>query len=211
MRWLLRLLEDTLPDGARFAFPDDGTQRVVHVLHGGVAAEGVALEAGTAWHGRNATLLAGAEGAALWRFEVARAGSSPIVTPMGRTVEKLSAPIEPPDAELLIRHDSVAIPAGGCVQPHTHAGPGIRCLVEGGIRIDTDGHSTSHAPGGAWFEPGPDPVFVQAAARPTRFLRVLVLPRRLLGAVSVRYLSDDDRNRTNGLICKSYVDAPIAL
>ena len=55
--------------------------------------------------------------------------------------EKLTAYLETmPKGELLMRGDSVAFPPGGCAYLHRHQGPGIRCLIEGGIRIDT------HAP-----------------------------------------------------------------
>ena len=57
----------------------------------------------------------------------------------------------------------------------------IKFTDEGGVRIDTHGASTSYGPGGAWFESGPEPVFAQGADRPTRFVRVMVLPRALLG------------------------------
>ena len=48
-----------------------------------------------------------------------------------------------------MRGDSVAFPPGGCAYLHRHQGPGIRCLIEGGIRIDTHERSTSFGPGGA--------------------------------------------------------------
>jgi len=35
---------------------------------------------------------------------------------------------------------------GGCAYRQHHQGPGIRCLLEGGIRIDTAGRSTSYGP-----------------------------------------------------------------
>ena len=93
---------------------------------------------------------------------------------------KLSATLETlPQGELLLRGDSVAFPPGGCAYLHRHQGPGIRCLIEGGIRIDTHGRSTSYGPGGAWYESGPEPVFAQAAVdRPSRFVRVMVLAAR---------------------------------
>ena len=57
--------------------------------------------------------------------------------------EKLSAElVTVPKGALLLRGDSVAFPPGGCAYLHRHQGPGIRCLLEGGIRIDTRGHST---------------------------------------------------------------------
>ena len=114
--------------------------------------------------------------------------------------------------QALIRCDSVAFPPGGCAFLHTHQGPGMRCLIEGGIRIDTGGRSTSHAPGGAWFEGGPEPVFAQAAAdRPSRFVRVMLLPARLLGRSSIGYVRDEDRAKPKSQQYKGYVDAPITL
>ena len=86
----------------------------------------------------------------------------------------------------------VAFPPGGCAYPHRHQGPGIRCLIEGGIRIDTAGRSTSYGPGGAWFESGPEPVFAQAGKRPSRFIRVMILPRALLGKSSLQLVDPAD-------------------
>ena len=92
---------------------------------------------------------------------------------------------------VLLRGDSVAFPPGGCAYLHRHQGPGIRCLVEGGIRIDTHGRSTSYGPGGAWFESGPDSVFAQGATdRATRFVRVMVLPRALIVKSSIQYVNE---------------------
>ncbi len=66
---------------------------------------------------------------------------------------------------------SGSAPPGGCAYLHRHQGPGIRCLVEGGIRIDTHGRSTSYGPGGAWYESGPELRKVIAITRnaPTDF------------------------------------------
>lgn len=212
MAWCMRLLEDTLPDGGRVELPDDRVQRVVHVVHGGIRADALVLHDGAVWHGKGGvTLLAGPQGAALWRFEVAPADVAAVSATSGRTLEKLSTPISLPEGDLLIRHDSVAFPPGGCAFLHTHQGPGIRCLLEGGIRIETAGHSVCHAPGSAWFESGPEPVFAQAADRPTRFLRVMVLPRRLLGQSSIHYVREEDRKKPKSQSYKGYVDAPISL
>src|SRR5262249_18008842 len=90
-------------------------------------------------------------------------------------------------------------------------GPGIRCLIEGGIRIDTRGHSASYGPGGAWYETGPDGVFAQAANRPTRFIRVMILPRALLGKSSIEYLNEEDKAKPKSQSYKIFVDMPIEL
>jgi hypothetical protein len=124
--------------------------------------------------------------------------------------EKLSARLEAlPKGELLLRGDSVAFPAGGCAYLHRHQGPGIRCLVEGGIRIDTHGRSTSYGPGGAWYESGPDAVFAQAADRPTRFVRAMILPRAYLGKSSVEYLREEDKAKPKSQSYKIFVDMPV--
>ncbi len=158
-------------------------------------------------------LAAAPSGATVWRFELAPAGA-PLVAfsrPSGSTTEKLTQRLKWPVADqILIRNDSVAFPPGGCAYLHTHQGPGIRCLIEGGIRIDTLGHSTSYGPGGAWFESGADPVFAQAAEdRRTRFIRVMVLPARLKGQSSIGYVNPEDREKPKSQSYKGYVDQPI--
>ena len=116
---------------------------------------------------------------------------------------------ELPKGELLLRGDSVAFPPGGCAYLHRHQGPGIHSLIDGGIRIDTQGHATSYGPGCAWFENGPEPVFAQAADRPTRFIRVMILPRSYLGKSSVAYLNEEDKAEPKTQTYKIYADVPI--
>ena len=97
------------------------------------------------------------------------------------------------EGQPLLRGDSVAFPPGGCAYLHRHQGPGIRCLLEGGIRIDTHGRSTSYGPGGAWYETGPDAVFAQAADRPTRFIRAMILPRPIWAKARLSILARKTR------------------
>ncbi len=211
MAWELRLLEDTLAAGATLSFPaPDVYNRICYVVHGSVSVGGQTFTDDSAWHGKGAaTLTAGPHGAALWRFELVHDGRA-VIPCEGRTLLKLTTPVTLAP-ELLMRCDSVAFPAGGCAFLHTHQGPGIRCLIEGGIRIDTDGHSTSYAPGAAWFEAGPEPVFAQAADRPSRFIRVMVLPAALLGKSSIAYVREEDRAKPKSQSYKGYVDALITL
>jgi hypothetical protein len=213
----LRLVEDNLHAGTSLELPDDPVNRVVFVAHGSIRIGDGELAADSAWHGRGrAKIAAGADGAALWRYELVAAGSTvtEAAPGSGRSRLKLAAPLVrwPVAGALLIRADSVAFPPGGCAYLHTHQGPGIRCLIEGGIRIDTDGHSTSYAPGGAWFEAGPIPVFAQAAAdRPSRFIRVMVLPAALQGKSSIAYVKAEDRDKPKSQSYKIYLDAPIVV
>jgi hypothetical protein len=127
------------------------------------------------------------------------------------THEKHTAFLETmPKGELLMRGDSVSFPPGGCAYLHRHQGPGIRCLIEGGLRVDTHNRSTSYGPGGAWYEGGPDPVFAQAAGdKPSRFIRVMILPRALLGKSSIGYVNEEDKAKPKSQTYKVYADAPI--
>jgi hypothetical protein len=213
--WALRLVEDSIASGGAVTLPEDGANRAVYVVHGAVTVGGTTFADDSAWHGSGAaTLLAGPQGAALWRFELVPQGAPVVAATGGRTLEKLTAPLAGllPEGDLLLRCDSVAFPPGGCAFLHAHQGPGIRCLIEGGIRIDTHGASTAYAPGAAWFEAGPEPVFAQAAAdRPSRFIRAMVLPARLLGQSSIRYLREEDQAKPKSQRYKGYVDAPIVL
>jgi hypothetical protein len=169
---------------------------------------------GEGWQSEGAAVVRpGAQGVTCWRWELARGdqGSTTANAPGMITHEKLSAYLETlPKGDLLMRGDSVGFPPGGCAYLHRHQGPGIRCLIEGGIRIDTHGRSTSYGPGGAWYESGPDAVFAQAADRPSRFIRVMVLPRELQGKSSIQYVNDDDKAKPKSQQYKIFADAPIA-
>jgi hypothetical protein len=157
------------------------------------------------------TLAPAPQGVTAWRFEVAADGAAAGAIG-GVSRLKLSAVLETlPQGDLLLRGDSVAFPPGGCAYLHRHQGPGIRCLVEGGIRIDTHGHSTSYGPGGAWYESGPDAVFAQGGMdRQSRFVRVMLLPHALIGKRSIEYLNDEDRAKPKSQSYKVFADIPIA-
>jgi hypothetical protein len=213
MHPILRLYEDSISGGpAAVRLP--ALARMIFVVHGAVAIEGKTLADGEAWSGEGAcSLAAGKEGVTLWRFEFAASGSdSQPIKGILRSQEKLAAALETiPQGELLLRGDSVAFPPGGCAFLHKHWGPGIRCLLDGGIRIDTHGRSTSYGPGSAWYETGSDPVFAQAAAdRPSRFIRVMVLPRELLGKSSFQFVNEADKAKPRVQQYKIFADAPIA-
>jgi quercetin dioxygenase-like cupin family protein len=186
---------------------------MIFVAHGAVVIGDRTVKADEAFSGEGAiTLKAGGEGATLWRWEFLPNGSAAAGITGMTTREKLTASLETlPKGELLLRGDSVAFPPGGCAYLHRHQGPGTRCVFEGAIRIDTHGKSTSYGPGGAWYETGPDPVFAQAAAdRPTRFIRVMILPRALIGKSSIEYLNEEDKAKPKSQSYKLYADMPIA-
>jgi hypothetical protein len=210
---MLRLFEDTITGGIAgvrlLPLP-----RMIFVVHGTLTIDGRVFRDGEAWHGEGAAVLtAGPDGVTCWRWELAPPGGGGSLAsgPGIISLLKLNAVLDTlPKGDLLMRGDSVAFPPGGCAYLHTHQGPGIRCLLDGGIRIDTHGRSTSYGPGAAWYEAGPDPVFAQAASdRPSRFIRVMILPRALAGKSSLALVNEEDKAKPRAQQYKVFVDAPI--
>jgi hypothetical protein len=208
---VLRLYEDVLWNDFVVSLPP--LPRMIFVVHGSLAVADRTLHDNEAWSGEGAvTFKSASAGATLWRWELVSGavGSGAAAGAGVVSREKLSARLETlPKGALLLRGDAVAFPPGGCAYLHRHQGPGIRCLIEGGIRIDTHGRSTSYGPGGPWYESGPDPVFAQAADRPTRFIRVMILPLAYLGKSSVEYLNEADKAKPRTQQYKIFADMPL--
>ena len=103
---------------------------------------------------------------------------------------------ERPAAPSVIRCDRVDFPPGSVAHLHTHPGPGLRVLLEGRIRIETQGESQEYGPFDWWYETGPDPVLAAASeAEPTAFVRVLVLPAEWAGKRTITYVDPADEDK----------------
>ncbi|MEA2878016.1 MAG: hypothetical protein QOF14_3212 [Hyphomicrobiales bacterium] len=207
----LRLIEDFLTDKGAIALP--ALPRMLFVVRGAVNVGQRVLGQGEALFGEDLiTAYATEAGATIWRFELSdpRQPAAKTADVSVNSRPKLAAPLERlPDGDLLWRGDSVAFPAGGCAYLHRHQGPGIRCLIEGSLRIDTAGHSHTYRIGDAWFESGPEPVFAQAGDRPTRFIRVMILPRTLIGKSSIQYVNEEEKKKPKTQQYRVFVDAPL--
>lgn len=214
--YLLRQVIDRLDPGAGYASPLPALNRVLYCRHGGCRiSDGSRLREDEAWFGRDeVTVVAGPDGAVIWRWELAASGSAPAL-PRGDGVvstENLVAELDGPDPadDWLMRCDSVKFPMGGCALPHVHEGPGIRCLRDGQIRIETGDQKSDYLPGQAWFESGKETVFAQASELEcTRFVRVMVLPAELRGKSSIRYVNEEDLEKPKSQRYQGYVDEPI--
>ena len=211
MAYVLRLYADRLAPGAALEL-GAGAVRALYVEEGHLAAAAfgtlAALAPNSAWFGASlASLRAGAQGARLLRFElVAREGGGerPLIASPPLALD--------PRGEYLLRCDRVEFPPGGIAYRHTHQGAGLRCLVAGTIRIEAGGTSHGYAAGEAWFENGVDPVLATASpAATTAFIRVMVLPRALIGKSSIRYVDDADKGKPRVQRYQIYIDQPIAL
>ena len=211
MHPVLRLSEDFLTDRGVVSFP--AHPRMFFVVRGAAMFGARSLGPGEAWYSDDAvTVRASESGATIWRWDLSMGAPAPWRNGPGViTREKLSVPLEGlPDGDLLWRGDSVAFPPGGVAYLHRHQGPGIRCVIEGELRVDTNGHSQSHKVGRAWFEAGPDPVFAQAGDKPTRFIRVMILPRSLIGKSSFQFVNEEDKAKPRVQQYKILADIPIA-
>ena len=132
-------------------------------------------------------------------FGAARVDGQALVWEIGGSGEGalLAAEIElDPTTSWLARCDRIDFPPSGVAYRHTHPGPGIRYLLHGSIKIQTAGHTSTYAPGEAWFESGPDPVFAAASATEgTAFVRVLLLPVEWEGKRTIRYVDPADEEK----------------
>jgi hypothetical protein len=182
----------------------DAGVRVVYVAEGRASIDGAELAENEAWHGAG-RLVVEAPGSVLLRWELS-AGEAAAGAALAATIE-LDA-----GQEYLVRCDRVDFPPAGEALLHTHQGPGIRCLLFGSFEVETDGERIGLEPYGSWFEAGPSPVYARAGDESAAaFARVMVLPRRLLGQSSIRYVRDEDRDRPKSQRYTVFVDAPLEL
>ena len=207
----LALLEDRLGEDERLHL--SAARRVVYAVHGVVGVEAGAspasIDENTAWHGAGPCVIHARAAARLWRWELRADGIH--VTDPPQTTLKLSHAIEMPSDGALMRADRVDFPPRGIAYTHTHQGPGIRVLLHGRFRVETNGHALELGAGGPWFERGPDPVYAEAIGdEPTSFVRVMVLPVALRGKSSIRYVKSEDQARPKSQTYTVFVDAPIA-
>jgi hypothetical protein len=198
----LALLEDRLEEGARL--PLVAAPRVVYVVSGHVEIDGAPLGENQAWHGAGACGVHARTATRLWRWEL---HADDVDDPR----LKLSHAIELPPGGALMRCDRVDFPPRGIAYTHTHQGPGIRMLLRGRFRVETNGHAIVLEPGEPWFERGLDPVYAESIAdEPTSFVRVMILPVALLGKSSIRYVKPEDQARPKSQTYTVFVDAPIS-
>lgn len=210
---LLRLYTDT-PESGTTSAALPALPRAMYVVSGSAivraAGQAASLDANSAWCGAQApTITAGKSGVRILRWELVRkdaAGAS--TSTMAGSALTLEQEIAlDPAMGYLMRCDRVGFPPGGEALTHVHQGPGIRCLLAGSIRIDSEGASHSYAPGEAWFEAGPQPVYAAASREAaTAFARVMILPRSCHGKSSIRYVRPEDADKPKSQTYQIFAD-----
>jgi hypothetical protein len=201
-RLVLRLLEDRLPANGDPVYLPAVAARTLYLVEGDAVVE-TALgsthhDHGSAWIGDTAlSVLAGAQGARLLRWELVAPREDEGVLRAAPRCESVVANTATIDLEpgfgWLMRCDRVSFPKAGIAYTHIHQGPGIRYCLEGGIRIETEGHVNVYGPGEAWFESGSSPVLAPTSPdAETTFVRCFILPRSCKGRTSIRYVLPED-------------------
>ena len=220
MSFQLSLYKDEAAPKAPIHLPAVNSVRAIYVIHGGLRVTGSAfygvLGGNSAFHGNGEQRLdAGHLTTWTLRWELTRAGTPDVVAHGDGVTSKklLTAPMPiDPAREWLLRCDRVEFPPDGEALTHTHRGGGIRCLVTGGIDIHTQGAMHRYAPLEPWFEAGPDPVYAKACpAMITAFVRVMILPRELLGQSSISYVKAEDLDKPKNQQYQIFIDTPVTL
>ena len=165
---------------------------------------------------RRGMLTAHAEGtgATLWRLEL----SDPRQPAAGSTDQAAL------DTRISSRSRSNTMPEGESALARRQRGVSARRLrvsaspPGAGHPLPDRGHdphryqgrqSHTYEIGEPWFESGPEPVFAQAGDRPTRFVRVMILPRALIGKSSIQYVNEEDKTKPKTQQYRVFVDAPL--
>ncbi len=90
---------------------------------------------------------------------------------------------------------------------HSGAGPACQRNCPFTMKPCAGGSEIEIAPGEAWFERGPDPVYAYATDDASAgFIRVMVLPAALKGKSSIRYVNPEDLNKPKSQQYTVFVD-----
>ena len=103
------------------------------------------------------------------------------------------------------------LPTGGIAYLHTHAGPGIRRLISGLLRVETNGGSTEYSPGDCWFEPGPVPVYAEASPDRGAAFCGSWCSQSVKGKTSISYVREEDTLKPKRQRYSVYLDEEVTL
>jgi hypothetical protein len=183
--YTLRLYEDRFAPGAKSLVDLEAQHSIVYVYQGSLAVNGQALQRDTAAYSKDVTTIEVAPGGALsWRWELVRT-VEPNNLAQGEGIRsrlRMSRRVRMfelvPTSKWLFRLDSI-VNNEGSTGLHSHPGSGIRCMLEGHLRVESEkGESSDNGrPGDAWYEEGSYPLISTSdPGEKATFLRGMVLP-----------------------------------
>jgi hypothetical protein len=158
---------------------------IAYVFEGSAKINGKEVRADSAvYHKDVVTIEAGADGAWIWRWELVRTEQANNLS-VGEGIDshlKMSRRVRMfelvPTSKWLFRLDCI-IDNQGSTGLHSHPGSGIRCMLKGQLRVESDkGESSDNSKAGDfWYEEGSYPlVSTTDEGNMATFLRGMVLP-----------------------------------
>lgn len=183
--YTLRLYHDRFGPNAK-TIPDlEAQHSIVYIYEGSATVNGLLLKEDTAVYSQEVTTIeAGPNGVWVWRWELVRT-SEPNNLAQGEGIKshlRMSRRIRMfelvPTSKWLFRLDAI-VDNEGTTGLHSHPGSGIRCMLEGHLRVESEKGecSDNRQPGDAWYEEGSYPlVSTSDAGEKATFLRGMVLP-----------------------------------
>lgn len=185
MSYLLKLFRDELASNSEVTPGLESQHTITYVWKGSITVNGELVEADSAVYSEDfAAIKAGPEGAVLWRWELVPEGD-PLHLLQGKGVNSILRMARKirmfelvPTSKWLFRLDCI-IDNQGSTGLHSHPGSGIRCMLNGQLRVRSDkGESSDNRqPGDAWYEEGSYPlVSTTDEGLKATFLRGMVLP-----------------------------------
>jgi hypothetical protein len=183
--YLLKLFHDDLAPGATADPGVEAQHSIVYVAAGSATVNGETLEDDASTYFEDyATIDAGEQGATIWRWELVPA-ADPLHLLRGEGVTsrlRMSRGVKMfelvPTSKWLFRLDCIQ-GFQGTTGLHSHPGSGIRCLLDGHLRAESDKgeESDNRTRGDVWYEEGSYPlVSTVDPGIKTTFLRGMVLP-----------------------------------
>jgi hypothetical protein len=183
--YTLRLYHDSYAPGTRSETDLEAQHSIAYVLKGSVVLNGAPLEQDSAVYVKDvASVAAGPAGATVWRWELVRTDAPNNLAcgdgiasrlRMSRRVRMFELV---PTSKWLFRLDCI-YENRGSTGLHSHPGSGIRCMLGGHLRVESDkGESSDNwLTGDCWYEEGSYPLISTSDAGETAdFLRGMVLP-----------------------------------
>jgi len=183
--YTLRLYHDRFGPNTK-TIPDlEAQHSIVYIYKGSATVNGQLLKEDAAVYSQDVTTIqAGPNGAWVWRWDLVRT-SEPNNLAHGEGIEsrlRMSRRVRMfelvPTSKWLFRLDAI-VDNEGSTGLHSHPGSGIRCMLEGHLRVESDkGESSDNRqPGDAWYEEGSYPlVSTSDPGEKATFLRGMVLP-----------------------------------
>ena len=183
--YTLRLYEDRFAPGAKSSRDLEAQHSIAYVYEGSITVNGQVLKKDMAAYSKDiATVEAGLSGARVWRWELVRTVSpnnlaqGDGITSHLRMARRVRMFELVPTSKWLFRLDAI-LNNEGSTGLHSHPGSGIRCMLEGHLRVESEKGESSdnHHPGDAWYEEGSYPLISTSDPGETaNFLRGMVLP-----------------------------------